>query len=813
MAKLYQITAAAAMMLMAMPALAVPPEQASDVKTTWDFNEAKDGANITITFNAPTTTKGAYDYTTGETQEGDPLAKIDKIEIIRSSYSAGESPSTIKTYDNPAVGEAITFVDTKPIIWGKMYEYNIYVYNDDEKSDVAYAYITPGIIPGDVTDFVATSERGEKPVTLTFALPTKDNEGKRDLEQIDYYTIERAKGWDEPVEIFRSTEPVTPGQSITYVDRDETLESGGSYAYSVKIFGPYGNTDYGQTLGVKLGLDKPGQVDASKINITLNADNTATVTWQAPTKGMDGGWFDPAKVRYSVYRSVTPRNEFTPVLKEVGKNLSVLTVNDNIEDITEPTEISYDIRVYEEGGEEPEYGVTSAAAICGPDYQLPFEDKFDFAVTEWQIFSDKLWVKEGYHWSFGNDAKPSANEWTSIPTRTGEGGYMYALSAYAQPGDTDGISTHKIDVSKASNPVLSLWYYERPGIKGTVTVQGVIPAGDGKEKTVDCGTISFAAPEGVTEASWKPYSVSMAAIAGNPYARIRLYAEAPADAASKEIGALLIDDLALEDYPAVGKLEATVSDDLHATLTWEAPVTDKVMTGYAVKRDNEKIADLAADALTYVDPTALPDGTTVYTVAALYDGVEAPATVTVTNSNFIEGDYMCQFDSEAYTVSIVRYLGKESVVTVPDMVKERYVTSIKERAFAGNTTLTEVTLSEMIAAIGKEAFDGCQALAKVTFMAYDVPATEENAFRGIAEGAIGVCPTDSYEAYAAAENLKPLDFTGSSAVNGIAAEAIVKTTYYTVDGIEAVNPQAGTLVIRRAELADGRVTVDKVVIR
>jgi hypothetical protein len=62
----------------------------------------------------------------------------------------------------------------------------------------------------------------------------------------------------------------------------------------------------------------------------------------------------------------------------------------------------------------------------------------------------------------------------------------------------------------------------------------------------------------------------------------------------------------------------------------------------------------------------------------------------------------------------------EGAITIEDEVTNIITTyevkRVGEEAFAGNTGLTEVTLSENIESIGEKAFDGCTGLTKVTIL-------------------------------------------------------------------------------------------------
>lgn len=68
---------------------------------------------------------------------------------------------------------------------------------------------------------------------------------------------------------------------------------------------------------------------------------------------------------------------------------------------------------------------------------------------------------------------------------------------------------------------------------------------------------------------------------------------------------------------------------------------------------------------------------------------------------------------ENATVTITKYIGEATEITVPETIADLPVVKIAERAFEAKTTLTEVTLADGIVSIGANAFEGCSSLMVV----------------------------------------------------------------------------------------------------
>ena len=63
---------------------------------------------------------------------------------------------------------------------------------------------------------------------------------------------------------------------------------------------------------------------------------------------------------------------------------------------------------------------------------------------------------------------------------------------------------------------------------------------------------------------------------------------------------------------------------------------------------------------------------------------------------------------------ITGYTGNETVVNIPHSINEQIVSKIGDNVFAGNTTITEVTIPSTVEIIGNKTFSGCTNLTSVS---------------------------------------------------------------------------------------------------
>ncbi|MDE6582199.1 MAG: choice-of-anchor J domain-containing protein, partial [Duncaniella sp.] len=151
-----------------------------------------------------------------------------------------------------------------------------------------------GRVPAKVSDLkVSPKNPGSLEVSVEFTVPTLDADGN------ELSSVSKAELYREdvsatvPVKIF---DGITPGQALCY---DDTVEKAGKYTYAAKV---YNANECGVVASVTefIGEDKPAA--PSSLIVTEEGEHPV-VSWTAPTAGDNGGWIDPMKLSYLVYRN------------------------------------------------------------------------------------------------------------------------------------------------------------------------------------------------------------------------------------------------------------------------------------------------------------------------------------------------------------------------------------------------------------------------------------------------------------------------------------------------------------------------------
>ncbi len=221
---------------------------------------------------------------------------------------------------------------------------------DDTPSGATQFSVTPGAQGGN------TAAIQWKNPTQTFG-----GESMTSLTRVALYRDEQL--------IYSVDNPIV-GATQSYTDE---LSQAGTYTYKVVATNNAGE-GVPVTITTFVGADCPAAVEA--LNLQRDAYNTATLTWNAPVKGANGGWFDASSLVYKVVRQ--------PGDAVLTDDLASLTYTDVVEGTPQP--YYYEVYAVNTAGES---SVASSVKVSLGDYHtIPYACNFatDELAGTWSVY-------------------------------------------------------------------------------------------------------------------------------------------------------------------------------------------------------------------------------------------------------------------------------------------------------------------------------------------------------------------------------------------------------------------------------------------
>ncbi len=428
----------------------ITPNDPTDFTVKWD--KAEQG--FLISFTSPT--KGyVYDYDNWTTVEKD-LVKLTSINVQYKDPSEGWNAewNTIKTIENPELGSPYSFVDTSAPK-GKDLTFRAVACNGSETSNGSNnVSCFGGIKPGKVTDWDVVTTLGQEPVTLTFKAPLTSADGDEELESLDHIKIYTKyydyNIWDYVVQDYGTVQPVTPGQECSFVLQDKNFSAGSNVVY-VKAVSSEGEGDETE-MKFYIGIDTPGSV--RNLKVMEQDDGSYLLTWDAPDKGQNNGWFDTSTLKYTVENRGSGTSPY-PVLATDLTECQYAYIPES--DVQKVVKLAI-IAVNSAGpGAALETDI-----IVGPALALPFSETFSAKDSNNSPTSDHLWINS-------NDAGESyAKFYVGATTYTeknvtisaqGDGAMAYMRPYSTYNNGSYFYNSSKIDVSSTENLELSFNYF------------------------------------------------------------------------------------------------------------------------------------------------------------------------------------------------------------------------------------------------------------------------------------------------------------------------------------------------------------------
>ena len=334
--------------------------------------------------------------------------------------------------------------------------------------------------PAACTDLTATpAANGALRAMLNFTLPTHTYSGN-ELSAISKVCIYRGETDMSP--IAEITSGLTPGGKCSWTDENAVQ---GENIYRVAAYsGDAKGVE--ATVSVYVGYDTPMPVTNAK---AVDKDgNNVLVTWNAPTKGVNGGDLKAGEITYKVYANTGD------VLADGIKDTSF--IDDRFIGVENQYFVYYQIHA-QYGGMESE-GTLTDFIVMGPDNAVPFTESFKEAGLEHTPWT--LTTIAGNVTGCWGIAASGMNP--TVTPQDEDGGFAYFKGADLPSGCSARMTSPKVDLFNADHPVLSFWVY-MPGSSCRESLDVEITHNDNVYTKLE--TIDLTADE----TGWKQFKVAI----------------------------------------------------------------------------------------------------------------------------------------------------------------------------------------------------------------------------------------------------------------------------------------------------------------
>lgn len=414
-----------------------------------------------------------------------------------------------------------------------------------EIDNVAVTLLQGGA-PGTVTDFnVVPADLGALSAHVSFTLPRLDADGN---ELGDGLSVKVTRtGASDPVHVSAS---LAAGASVSF---DDTVDASGIYTYTAVVSNLAGEGAESASTAY-IGVDVPDAVE--NLAITEDPDGKPLVSWTAPAKGRNGGWFDASTLTYDVYR-------YFGDLALVAEKTTAMSACDTELPLDGPQQfVSYVVVPF--AGEASGRAEESPYMLAGAPYAAPLYEGFpkaDMSCYPWVSVTERP-LKSG--WTLDPaGATPSCSDYD------GNGGLATFHSAgESEKGVGSLFESPKINVNALTEPELRFALYLSDAPAGAETMQPLISV-EG-EPYAPLGSPIARTGSG---SGWKLYSFSIPAEAQSAK-WIRIAFRGVTDGAAD----MYVDAVSITDRPespvAVARVTGPAKSPLDNPVSFSAYVTN-----------------------------------------------------------------------------------------------------------------------------------------------------------------------------------------------------------------------------------------------
>lgn len=290
-------------------------------------------------------------------------------------------------------------------------------------------------IPDSVTNLKVTPEaNGVKKVHISFNAPETLVNGT----PIDgKFNVNLYRGNDK-LEVFE----VVKGQEVNYTD-EQPVSGNNTYKIAAEIGTKEG---FVAERTVWAGPDQPEAVHNFKA-VTVDNNMHVKLTWEAPTKGVNGGYFDISKVTYSVWRGYE-KNKF----ERIAEGLTTFEYLDtDIEKILDGKQDAYYYTVTADVDDMVGEGIAKYL-IVGTLYTVPNYESFEngkFRINPWTI--------ESIEGSFGFECKKN-DDGGGYP-QDADKGFTKFINGWGDSYVDSRLKTPVFSLKDSKNPSFSFFMF------------------------------------------------------------------------------------------------------------------------------------------------------------------------------------------------------------------------------------------------------------------------------------------------------------------------------------------------------------------
>lgn len=302
---------------------------------------------------------------------------------------------------------------------------------------------------------VTPAAQGALSATVSFTAPTLDSDGGQ-LVGLKSATVTRL-GAAQPVAVITD---IAPGQTVSVTD---TVTASDVYTYSVVC-----TNDIGSSLAASakafVGVDVPGSV----LNLTVTeVDRHPVLSWEAPDRGANGGWFAADNLTYRIVRSDGQ------VVIEGTRELSHVDTG-----YTSPAQsqeaVWYLVTPY--SGTAKGAWAQSELTLVGKPYATPCAETFANADMKYYPWIAQSSNAVNYSWTLETaGAKPAT------PDQSGDRGLARFHSVGEPAGTVSYFYSPMFDLSGMTSPCVTFYMYHSPSMPGDAKLRVLADGGDGFE--------------------------------------------------------------------------------------------------------------------------------------------------------------------------------------------------------------------------------------------------------------------------------------------------------------------------------------------